>query len=130
MWKLIIAAITVLSISTYAIAAERRHLINVDTDELTDDTQATAEGSGDSHFAIVWWIPTEFWGATMSREATLTEFQKNYFLDTMSNISLLATIQADITEMAAFNYYLKEEVEEKMFITFTDATGRRKDYHP
>ena len=130
MRKLMIAAITVLSISTYAIAAERKLLMNVDTDELSTDTQVSAEGAGDTHFAMIWWIPTEFWDATLSREAVLTEAQKNYFLDTMSNISLLATIQADITELAAFHYYLKEEVEEKMFITFTDTTGRRKRLLP
>ena len=46
-------------------------------------------------------------------------------LDALSGTSLLAVVQADITQLGAFIFYSKNEVEEKMLISFADARGER-----
>ena len=130
MKKLLISAMIILTVSTYSMAAEKKPLKDVDTDAFTTDTQVTAQGAGDNHVALAWWVPNEFWGSIFSRDATTSEVDKKAMLDAMSGISLLAVVQADITSFGAFKFYSKEEIEEKMLISFTDASGKRQRLSP
>ena len=114
----------------YAVAADRKLLKDVVIDEMTPDTQATAKGSGDSHFALVWWVPNEFWISIFSRDTTTSAADKNAMLNAMSEISLLAVVQADITDMGAFIYYTKQKIEENMMMSFTNSKGIKKRLLP
>jgi hypothetical protein len=108
---------------TFAMAAEKRPIKDVDTDAMTGDTQITPRGSGDDHIALIWWIPNEFWESILARDTTTSETDKKAMLDTMSGVSLLAVVQADITSLGAFKFYSKEEIEKKMTISYTDVSG-------
>jgi hypothetical protein len=122
MKQLIVAVFTFLAI-TCASAAQLRPVSEIDIDAITDDTQAVPSNVGDDHAAFVWWIPIEYWQSVMSRDTTASEVDKKTLLDAMSGISLLALVQADISAMGAFRYYAKEEIEQQMRISFTDANG-------
>ena len=130
MKKLLISVMIVLAIGTYSMAAEKKPLKDVDTSAFTTDTQTTPQGVGDDHIAIVWWLPNEFWGAVFSRDTTTGEANKKALLDALSGISLLAVVQADITTLGAFKFYSTEEIEEKMLISFTDASGKKQRLSP
>jgi len=130
MKKLLISAAIVLSLCTSLMAAERKALKDVDTDSFTTDTQVTAQGAGDNHLALAWWIPNEFWESILSRDTTTSEADKKAMLDAMSGISLLAVVQADITSFGAFKFYSKEEIEKKMLLSFTNAGGKRQRLSP
>ena len=111
-------------------AAEKHPLKDVDTDELTFDTQYMPKVAGDNQMALIWWIPHEFWGALFSRDTTTSEVDKKEMLDALSGIYLLSVVQADITFFGAFKFYSKEEIEKKMLISFTDANGKRQQLSP
>lgn len=126
MKKLFLAVVMVSVVATYSMAAEKKDLKDVDIDEITSDTQATLRGAGDNHMAIVWWIPNEFWESILSRDATTSEHDKKTLLDAMSGVSLLALVQADISDFGAFSFYSKEEIEKNMTLSFSDSDGRKQ----
>jgi hypothetical protein len=125
MKKLFISSFIVLTV-TCAMAAEKKLIKDVDTDAFTNDTQVTPAGTGDNHLALVWWIPNEFWKSLFARDKKTSETDKKAMLDAMSGISLLAVVQADITPFGAFKFYSKEEIEKKIFISYTDAGGKKQ----
>jgi hypothetical protein len=125
MKKLCILVVMVSMLATHSMAAEQRSLKDVDIDAFTSDTQVTPKGAGDSHIAIVWWIPNEFWESILSRDTTTSTSNKKAMLDAMSGISLLAVVQADISTFGAFKFYSKEEIEKNIVLSFSD-TGDKK----
>jgi hypothetical protein len=127
----IIAIIAMLAFTvTGAVAAERKHISQVDTDALVADTQSTPSGAGDKHASIVWWIPHEFWVSVLERDPSVSAADKKAMLDALAPVSLLAVVQADISAMAAFHFYPKDEVERTMVITIQGADGRAERLVP
>ncbi len=124
MKKVVISCIVALAV-TSAMAAEKKQMKDVDTDEFTTDTQITPAGAGDDHAALAWWIPNEFWKAILARDKTASEADKKAMLDALSGVSLVAVVQADISAFGAFKFYSKEEIERKMSISYTGADGNR-----
>lgn len=124
MKKLVVSCIVALAV-TSAMAAEKKRIQDVDTDEFTSDTQITPTGAGDDHVALAWWIPNEFWMAILARDKAASEADKREMLNALSGVSLLAVVQADITAFGAFRFYSKEEIERTMSISFTGAGGNK-----
>lgn len=113
-----------------ALGAERKPIRDVDSDALTGDTQVLALGAGDDHIAMVWWIPVEFWQSTLARDPTTSDSNKRSILETLSGTSLLSVVQADISDLGAFDFYRKEEVAEKMTIDFTGPRSKKQALEP
>ena len=111
-------------------AAERKSLKDVVTDQITKDTQSTARGAGDNHLALAWWVPLEFWAAVLARDPSTSETDKRLMLDAMSEIFLIAIVQADVSNLGAFTYYSKQDIEETMRISFTDAANNKRRLLP
>lgn len=127
MKKSVITRIIVLTLLvTGALAAEKKPMKDVDTDAFTSDTLLTLKEAGDRHMAMVWWLPIEFWETILARDTTTSEIDKKNMLDTLSGISLVAAVQADISSFGAFNFYSKDEVEETLQVSYTDATGAKQ----
>ena len=129
MKKLLVSFILVLVV-TPAMAVQKKPIEDIDTDAFFSDTQVSPTGAGDDHFAMVWWIPNEFWESMLARDKTTSETDKKAIRDAMSGVSLLAIVQADITLLGAFNYYSKEEIEKKMLVSYTDAGGKKQRLWP
>ena len=121
--QLSIAALFAALAASATFGAERKPLVEIDTDQFTEDTQSMAQGAGDEHLALAWWIPNEFWGSILERDATTPQSDKDAMLEALAGVSLLAVTQADISRFGAFNFYDKEQVEEGMSVTFQDEEG-------
>lgn len=117
-------------VTSYSMAAEKKQLRDVDSDAFTRATQVMPQAAGDDHMALAWWIPNEFWGTILSRDTTTSESDKKAMLDTMNGVSLLAVIQADITQLGAFRFYTKEEIQRNMTLTFSDTGGTARELVP
>lgn len=130
MKKLFVAVMLALALSSHTMAAEKKALKDIDSNEFTTDTQVMLQGAGDKHVALAWWIPNEFWQSVMERDKNTSEADKKAILEAMSGTSLLAIVQADITSLGAFKYYSKEEIEKKMQISFSDAAGKNHKLKP
>ena len=126
MKKILGAVIILTTFSIFTMAAERKPLKEVETDEFITDTQVTPLGTGDNHSAIVWWIPNEFWQSIMARDTNTSDSDKKAMLDAMEGVSLLAIVQADISSFGAFKFYSKEEIEENMVLSYSDADEKKQ----
>ncbi|GAH37683.1 unnamed protein product, partial [marine sediment metagenome] len=116
-------AVAVLCLLTSAgLALEKRPIDKVDTDELIKNTQ-TKVPSGHRHVSIIWWIPPEFWEATFAKDQNTSEAGKKRMIAALKPYSLLAVLQADISDFGVFTFYDKEEVETGLKIRFRPADG-------
>jgi hypothetical protein len=125
MKKFFIMIMMVTVVANYAMAGEKKQFKQIAIDDFTSDTQAMAKGTGDNHLAMVWWVPNEFWQSTLSRDMNTSAPDKKSLLDAISGVSLLGVVQADVSQFGAFSYYSKEEIEEKMSLSYLDADGKR-----
>jgi hypothetical protein len=128
--KMFIAVMMVLMLATYSVAAEKKPIKEIDTNAFTTDTQVTLKGTGDNHLALAWWIPNEFWDSILSRDENIGEADKKAMLDTLSGVSLLAVVQADISSFGAFKFYSKEEIEENMMLSYSGSNGKKQKLVP
>lgn len=119
--------IVALMVVSYSFAAEKKPVIAIDEDALTSETQLSLKGTGDDHMAFVWWIPNEFWEKVLSSDPSIKETEKNAMLNAMSGISLLAVVQANISEIGAFEFFSKEEIEKDMKLVYTGADGKKQN---
>lgn len=108
---------------TYAV--DRMPLAEIDSDKLVSDLQADPIGGGDDHMSLVWWIPYEFWAALMERDPSLGGAQKKQIMETLSKVSILAVVQADISAFGAFNFYTKDRVKKNMAISYKNQSGAK-----
>ncbi|MFC4257875.1 hypothetical protein ACFOZ5_02390 [Marinobacter lacisalsi] len=123
MTKLLLSIALVMLAGSHALAAERKPLEDVPTDDLTQDIQFTPKGAGDDHASLVWWIPTEFWESVMSRDTVSSAADKQAAIDALSGVSILGIVQADITQLGAFRFYPKQEIGDTMRVTYTPEGG-------
>ena len=120
--SLIIMTVLILFLVYPVSALDKRLLPEIDTNQLTENTQISAP-SGDNHINFLWWIPIEFWEAAFSQDNTTSEVEKKQILDILKPYSLLAVCQADISDLGAFAFYGKEIIEENIQITFKPDEG-------
>jgi len=130
MKKTIILALVLVLLTSTSMAAEKRQLQDIDSDSLTKDTQVMPQNTGDDHMSFVWWLPNEFWGSIFARDLTTSQADKDAMLESMSGVTLLAVVQADITSMGSFNFYSQEEIESNLVIIFTDEDGAKHRLSP
>lgn len=102
-------------------AIERKSIDQVDVNALTAETQAMAGGA--DHMDMVWWIPLEFWEATLRQGGGVPEAQIEQMLAILENHTVLGVVQADISPFGAFTYFDKEKVMDGLVVEVLDTDG-------
>lgn len=111
-------------LTSLAFGIERKPINEVDTEELAEETQLIPK-SGDDHLTFVWWVPTEFWAATLAADPTVDKEGANQFLSQLEPYMILAGTQADIDEAGNFSIYDKETFSENISIKYRDKDGNQ-----
>lgn len=117
-------SIVLLAMSAFAV--DKKPLEEVDTGSMAQDTQMSPGGAGDDHVVLTWWVPKEYWEVVMARDTTTPPDAKKQLLNTLSGVSLLAVVQADVSPTGSFDFYSKEEVDKNLRITFSGENGKKK----
>jgi len=125
MKKLFFLILLLISANADSMAAERKTTKDIDTDAFTRDTQVSPSGTGNKHVALIWWMPLEFWQATLAKDTKGSETGKAAMLNALSGVSIVAVVQADISSLGAFDYYSRDEIQKHMVVSFTDADGKQ-----
>ncbi len=96
----VILLIGMLSLTCSALAIERKSADEIDINALTNQTQAV--GADANKIDLAWWIPVEFWEASLGQTEDMHEAQIAQMLGVLRNYDVLAIIQADISPFGAF----------------------------
>jgi len=94
-------------------ALERKELINVSIDEFMSDLQPNVIAPND-HLAVIWLVPIEHWEISFESDQSMSESEKQEFLNTLDPYFLIAICQADISTFGAFKFYTKKQVEKNL----------------
>lgn len=130
MSRCLLAGLMLFAAAASAFAAQRKPLVEVDPDAFTSDTQVTAEGAGDNHVALAWWIPREFWQSILGRDSSMPTADKTALLSAMQDVSLLAIVQGDISPLGAFSFYSKDEIQDQLKLEFSGSGGKSRSIAP
>lgn len=109
-----------------ALAVERKPFTQVNTNTLIRETQVTPKGADNKHIALAWWVPKEYWENVLSQDKNTSEANKKALLKAISGVSLLAIVQADVSDFGAFKYYSKEYIENDLVLSFSAANGKNQ----
>ncbi len=88
----------------------QQHEINLDN--LIQETQKT-NGEADD-MRIIWWIPTEFWVASFQQEKSMSQEQKDEFINLLKPYSLFAVVDGKIGPFGGVTYRPVEEIEKSI----------------
>lgn len=103
-----IAVLALFSFESFAL--EKKDISDVSISDIVTDIQAQAEGAGDNHLSLVWWVPYEYWLSVFSREDTVPDAIKNEMLDVLKKYMVVGVVQADISPIGSFDFYSKDTV--------------------
>lgn len=120
MKTIVVCLVALLSLAANAV--ERKPYDQISINDLTQDTQVQAS-AGDYHFSMAWWIPFEHWAIAFSKEESLSEQQREDTLEILKGYSMIAVMQSDVSAIGTFFFYEKEEVQNKLHVTFETSDG-------
>ncbi|MEO0974297.1 MAG: hypothetical protein AAFX85_14495 [Pseudomonadota bacterium] len=125
----LLPAVLALILALPAHAIERKPVAEVEADALTTETQLRLGGTS-QHISVVWWVPTEYWELFLSRDQSIGAEVRQQVLDTLSGVSLLAVVQADISPLGVFDFYSEAQVREGLILTYEPAKGESRQLKP
>lgn len=108
-------------LSLGANAAERLPFSEVDGNVLTTETQKT-DGS-DNAMDFVWWIPVEFWEVALAGNSGVSPAQVAEIVETLRPYSVLAVVQADISNFGAFSFFDEDKVIRGLKVVYAPEKG-------
>jgi hypothetical protein len=113
-----------LLITGTAQAIDKKDLSEVDTQAIVKECQVLKSEIG---VHLVWWIPVEFWEASLRQREDLAQKTIEEIVTTLRPYSMLAVVQADISALGAFTFYEKEKIGKNLKITHTGPDGKEKE---
>ena len=109
----------VLAISCCAVAGafEKKQPKDVDVSAMTNETQRTSYAGG---VHLAWWIPPEYWEASLSRDGNVTDAARKQVLDTLGGYSMIAVVQAEVGALGNFTFYERDAVIKGLKLELSD----------
>ena len=100
-------------------------MVDVDTDALTGQTQFSAPCGAD-HMNLIWVIPIEFWKAAFEQDPSMTAQQRAQIIGALEEFVIFGIVQADISDVGAFDFYSNAEVSGGLKMSYTDTEGNSR----
>ena len=126
--KLRATLLAVALLAAMSIAADKKKIEQVSVDKLLEETQKSAEPT--EGFNLVWWLPHEYWQATLLQNKDLTAKERDEFLKTLEPYFLVVVVRADISAMGAFKFHKREDVLKNMTVTYVNKDGKKMELAP
>ena len=124
MKRFVLPLILVVGIAVCGVlAADPKPLGEVDMDALTEETQV--DGGGDGELNFVWWIPQEFWLASLANNNDISEDAARRAMASLSDYCIIGVVRAHIGEGGEFDFVDEPTVLEKLTVWHFDADGDR-----
>lgn len=114
---------SVLSCVCAATAAPQVQTGRVDLNVLTDETQKTLPDA--DRMTLVWWIPEEFWQATLGQDANHSKAQTEEFLKIVRPYVMFAVVDGKIGSFGGVTYKSEEVVRSTIQVVDSQGTVYR-----
>jgi len=118
-----------LSATTLA-ALEKVPMDEIQLNKFIEDTQRQMPATGQNHVALVWWVPLEYWRSVVERDLDISDAQRETIFLSLKNISLLAAVQADLSESGELEFYSKKAIQEDLVVTYKNSVYDNKVMTP
>jgi len=92
----------------------------VDMGALIRETQKL--GSESQRVTLVWWLPEQFWQASMKQDKRVTEQQAEQFLAVIRPYTMIALVDGRVGPMGGITYRSEEDIRRN--VSLRDAAGR------
>lgn len=92
---------------------------NIDLQDLVEETQKMSQSPNE--LTLVWWIPKQFWQASMAQDPKVTEAQVVQVLETISPYTMIIVVDGQIGAFGGLTYQKEESV--RTSITIKDDKG-------
>jgi hypothetical protein len=96
----------------------------VDLNALTQETQKTSRKNDE--LLLLWWIPEEFWSASLSQSADMSSTQAEEFLKVLRPYFVLVVVDGQMGPIGGLTFRPEATVRES--VQLVDASGKR--YRP
>ena len=106
-------------------AAEIKPLGGIDLSRLTSETQVHKTGT-DYGMRLAWWIPVEFWQATLSKNKQVSAESISEIVTTLSPYFMIAVVESDISPFGAMDFYPRDVILKNMLVDYTDGNGKKR----
>src|SRR5262245_5201553 len=103
-------------------AKDQKPLGDVDVSAMTRETQKTIHADG---VHLVWWIPPEYWAASINNSDSMNEAQRKSLMDVMEKYSMLAIVQAEVTPFGSFTFYDRDSISKGLKVEVVNGKGRK-----
>jgi len=116
-WPLLVStagALLAMLVSGAALAQEQ-----VDISALVQETQKST--SDPDKITLVWWIPTEYWEASLAQVPEVEANTKNQILSAVSQYTFMVVVDGTIATFGNINYKPEQDIREAMQVV--DAAG-------
>jgi hypothetical protein len=120
MAALVSVLVSVLAVgSGMAAAPAQSH--KVDIEELLKETQKGSPGSNE--MTIVWWVPEQFWRASMAEDPGLTEAGITEFIEVLSPYTLFIVVDGRLGPVGGVTYTSETELRARIELRDHDGTA-------
>lgn len=96
----------------------------VNINKLTEETQQLSDSP--DKMRLVWWIPTDFWEAVFSQDASIPRQDASAMLDQFEKYTMVATIDGNIDADGNIHYVS----EDAIFNTLKVVDNTQKEFSP
>ncbi len=105
-----------------ASALDQKQLNDVDISSMTRETQKTIHADG---VHLVWWIPPEYWAASIKDDASMSSEHRKALMDVMEKYSMLAIVQAEVTPFGSFSFYERDTISKGLKIEIVNGKDHK-----
>lgn len=114
------------SFNSQALGLEPKEINNVVIENLITETQETSPSDSDS--SLIWWIPYEFWEASLEQSTSIEPALKESILQIVEPYFMLIVIQKD--NSSSGNSYSLEQVKQNLTFNFENSSGEEQKLIP
>jgi hypothetical protein len=95
----------------------------VDLNALTAETQKMHPDA--DRMTLVWWVPGEFWEATLAQDPTTTKAQAAQFMEILSPYTLVVVVDGKVGPLGGVTYKTEETIRETIRLVDGQGTAYR-----
>jgi len=111
------SSVVIVSLCMFIFAGQS-HAQKLNLQSLIKETQQTS--SEPNTLTLIWWIPEQFWQASLGQDPTLTAPQIDQFLKTLRPYTVVAIVDGRVGAFGGVNYKKEDEIRASVTLKYVN----------